>query len=642
MTKRTVSKKSNTKTKATKKRTKKTSKSAPVKAAAKPKEPSIFTPEFIQQAILFLIVAASLILTTAHYLQLDDVTNEYIVQNKKFLIPLQWILYLSLTVILFRYALRAIKNAAFNKLDWIVLGASFVLGILFYTVILHPGISDNGDNASYMINAKSLIERGGAFRLYEPAERPDLLASLGLPIMLAPIYAIWGMDLFKMKILVWLMGISLFPLLFHVFKMLTPKMVAAILTIVVFMHPVLFSSASYVMTETPFMFWALMSTVAVMKYQRAEGVRFLWLMLAFLSMMMLYLTRSVGIGAFAAAGAYLFFSMPLKRYFQERNWKHIVSDMAFKKFLFLAGPLFLGAAAYLIYGASRGGSQLIVFGVIDVWDNFWKSGTMTWWILSQISVFDNSIRWLNFARDVDYEALNFKWIALNLLIIFGFGRSLWKKEFVAFLVLFVLLMLYMFNPATNALMATTRYLMILTPFYIYFLYISIKFLTEWIFVKFKRSQLAPYGLVLSLSMLFYIFFTSMSGNSFFITTTKMETTHMPTLQSFFQAAGWCRDNLPPEAIIASRKPRLFYLFSGLKGIGTTHSAQVYDPSKDREKILGFQRQGVDYLIFDRFSSSTVKNILPLIENNPDVFEMVHITSEDLEACFVVKLDYDQL
>lgn len=641
MAKKIVSKKSNTKKSSSKKKItpRKTTAARP---KSKPSKKKSLSPTFTLNALLAILVGGGFILFLANYIQLDDIQNVFIAEHKKYLLPFQWVVNIGLLIICVRYAFRAIKGMPFDKMDWILLGTSFVLGILLYTTVLHEGISDNGDNASYIINTKSLVERGGAFRLHEVEERPDVLASLGLPIVLSPVYALWGMDLFKMKIVVWLLGIGLFPILFFIFRQVMSTMTAALLTIVIFIHPVLFSSCSYVMTETPFMFWALLSTLAVMKFGNGSKIHIGWLALSFISMMMLYLTRAVGIGAFAAAAAYLFFNMPLKQYYQERNWKKMTQDLDFKKFLFLVGPLFLGALAYLIYGASRGGSQLLVLEHTDIWDNFWKSGTMTWWILSQIPIFDNSIRWLNFAKDVDYEALNVKWVLLNLFIIIGFLKSIWQKQFMSFLVLFVLLMLYVFNPATNSVMATTRYLMVLAPFYIYFLFLGIKSSFEWVAPIVKFDRLKSYGQVFALTSLFFILFANYSGNSFFIATTNTSTTHMPTLQTFFQAAEWCKTNLPADAVVASRKPRLFYLFSGLKGTGSTTNTENYDPARDKEKIKSFQDSGVTHLIFDRFSSSTMKNILPLIENNPNVFEMVHITGEDIGASFVVKLHYDMM
>ena len=577
-----------------------------------------------------------------NYVQLDDNTNEFIESEQRYLHPVQWILYLGFSFLAIWYAIKAFRKKVFEKLDWILLGAGFLFGIILYTLILNGGLSDNGDNASYIINAKSLVERGAAIKLHLPKERPDALASLGLPLMLSPVYAIWGMDIFKMKFVIYLMAIGLFPILFYMFRIITSDPVAALLTIVVFTHPVLFSSSSYIMTETPFMFWLGLSTLSIMKYNHTEKLSIPWLVLSLLSLGMLYFTRAIGAGAFIAAAIYLIIHMPLVETIKNSSYKSLFRTVSFKKFAAWIAPVVVIGIVYFGYKLITGGpSQLNIFrhiDKIDIWDNFWKSYTMTWWVLSQIDFADNTIRWLNFMPGADKLPLNFMWITLNLVMIFGFLYSLWKKHYMALASLFILLLLFIFNPATNAAMAMTRYLMVLVPFYIFFLYIGIRGIATILSNHVSLKGVESFGKVLAMSSLFFILFSNFSGNSFFIGITNNGYTHIPTLEGYFEAAKWCKSNTPEDAIIASRKPRLFYLYSERKGVGTTDITESYDASKDQEKINKWREDGVDYLIYDRFSTKSRENILPLLENNAQNFQLVY-QSPGPYVTFVVKLKY---
>jgi len=92
------------------------------------------------------------------------------------------------------------------------------------------------------------------------------------------------------------------------------------------------------------------------------------------------------------------------------------------------------------------------------------------------------------------------------------------------------------------------------------------------------------------------------------------------------------------------EPRLFYIFSNLKGVGTTDYGEEYSKENEIEKIKVFKTTGVTHLILDRFSTSSKENIVPLLTNNPQVFQLLHTIKLDGPGgtCNIVTVNYNTL
>lgn len=91
----------------------------------------------------------------------------------------------------------------------------------------------------------------------------------------------------------------------------------------------------------------------------------------------------------------------------------------------------------------------------------------------------------------------------------------------------------------------------------------------------------------------------------------------PALASFLAAARWARTGTPPDAVIANRKPRLFYLVSGRRG-------DVYRFTKDPDFLLaGLDAMRARYVVVDALSGTTELYLLPAIRSHADRFGVVY-------------------
>lgn len=103
----------------------------------------------------------------------------------------------------------------------------------------------------------------------------------------------------------------------------------------------------------------------------------------------------------------------------------------------------------------------------------------------------------------------------------------------------------------------------------------------------------------------------------------------PPWRAFVQTAEWVRANTPEDAIVVSRKPRLFYYFGRRRG-------DVYPFTSDENAIFSFLDDiGADYVSVAPLSATTYRYLVPVINNHPDRFEIVHQVGEGSSAAYVL-------
>ncbi|MXW68367.1 MAG: hypothetical protein F4Z72_15385 [Gemmatimonadales bacterium] len=91
----------------------------------------------------------------------------------------------------------------------------------------------------------------------------------------------------------------------------------------------------------------------------------------------------------------------------------------------------------------------------------------------------------------------------------------------------------------------------------------------------------------------------------------------PQWASLYAAAIWARENTQPDAIIANRKPRLFYWYSRRRG-------DAYPLSSDPDVVLGgLEEMGADYVVVDQVSGTTGRYLVPAIQAYQTRFELVY-------------------
>ena len=89
------------------------------------------------------------------------------------------------------------------------------------------------------------------------------------------------------------------------------------------------------------------------------------------------------------------------------------------------------------------------------------------------------------------------------------------------------------------------------------------------------------------------------------------------MEDYQELAAWFKDQVAAESIVMSRKPSLFYLWTGHKGALFPFTAD----SRRIQRVIC--DRGVDYIVQDAFSPVTERFLVPMLAKNGGAFARVY-------------------
>ncbi|MCB0665698.1 MAG: glycosyltransferase family 39 protein [Saprospiraceae bacterium] len=546
-----------------------------------------------------------------------------IVQSIKWFQPFQYALFTLLTLGFGYFGWRYLENAqVMTGTDRVIFVGVSVLILAIYISAFTKEVSLNGDNAEYMIITKSLVEKGKVVRLETPSETPNSLASVGLPLLLAPIYKLWGFDIVKMKVLVMLMGFSIFFLLYQLFERKLGFALATMLATVGVTSPYIVGNARDVMTETPFLFWSVVSMLAIYKYHESKYFNWKYFLFVFLATMMTYLTRAVGAGLFAALVLFLISQVSWSKLYTSEKRKELFRSIEFRKLLYIMIPVFVGGVLWQISQHNAGVSQASLLLDSNLPQQVEYNTQSAVGVIPQMLFRAETFRFQNFYSSAKLVPLDFKFTIVLIVLFLGILNGLRQKNLMAFYIL-ITTAIVLLASVTPQQMVIIRYLSVLIPFFIYFVFFGTNQVLRYFF---RKVQIADRGSwlikVLSLLVLSQVFLVNLQGHS--VNMTLSSVGNGPGYQDFVDVARWASNNLPEDAYVVSVKPRLFYVLSGKKGTRLSTIEEEYSQEYEKEKLDLFKKLGITHVVLDGVSGATRENIFPIVQNNPDMFQTLYI------------------
>jgi len=595
----------------------------------------------IKSILFFAVLAISFILYLKNLYGFQELTNLYIKRQASWVLNIQPFIALLVYGVFGYFGFLYVSGKSTGKMTKVIMGAGLLLVIALHALAFNAGFEDVDDNASYMITAKSLVEHGAPYYLYmapDPlhpdALRVDTEGALGLPIMLIPVYLIWGMNFKIMELLIFLMMIGSVVMCYLLFKKFTDKILALLITVIFATHPYIVAFSSIIMTEIPYLFWSLLAIYLVIKYHSATKFNIWYLLAAVVAVTMTYLTRAVGIGLVVAVVLYTFARSNMWVYLKKKSFGFI-KDPKFLRFVIISAVLFVVVMCYQFWARSLGGaSQAEILAKLDIAKLFKQNINAAWQVFAQNIFSGGIIRW----EVKQIEPVGFLWIIVSLITFLGMAISLIKRELVAISTILVALVLMAGNVAQQPIVLS-RYLIIFTPFLIYFFYTGI----QWPLDQLNKN--GYWGRVFGTLALATILSSSFTGNAYTIQKSHTGELYNPGYAAFLECAAWAKDNLPKDAIVASRKERIFYIFSDMKGFKHARSTELQNVKTEadftaykKKKLDEFARNKTKYVIIDTFNSSTMNFIAPIIQENPDKFKLIKtIGDEKRGPCYVFEI-----
>ncbi|MDF1515115.1 MAG: glycosyltransferase family 39 protein [Anaerolineae bacterium] len=177
---------------------------------------------------------------------------------------------------------------------------AYILPVLLFAVIGYgAGLTDNlfpgGDNARYLILAKSLLTGNGYRNIGTLTAPYHTLAPPGFPLLLTLVISVFGMQIILAKLIVGSFGLIAIGLVYALFKRNYSPFYATSIAALYGTAPVVLMYARRVYSDIPFMVFSLLSLLAVKHYATEESLFNKWLLLAALALAAAFYLRPIAL-----------------------------------------------------------------------------------------------------------------------------------------------------------------------------------------------------------------------------------------------------------------------------------------------------------------------------------------------------------
>jgi hypothetical protein len=474
-----------------------------------------------------------------------------------------------------------IKESVSKPSDALLVSLLMVLIGVFYVTTLGPGHNWGGDFSQYILHARNIAlsrpyDQTGYIQCpYDPSLGPSVYPP-GFPILLSPVYSIFGLSFaaFKIEVIIFLL-LSLTILWFSFRDGLSRGYRIALLGLFAF-SPWMISFKENVLSDIPFLFFIYLSFAYISRLYKRGDFRFGSGALLIVLILFSSLVRTPGM--------LLIFAFLTHDVYQNKSLSRFSILFASSSItLVLASRLlFPGEATYLAQ-MDHWSPHIILDNLIDYAKElslFWPKITPSPY--STIPVF--------------LLASSF---ALWGLVLAIKGHRLSVAEF--FLISYLALILIW--PSRQGM----RFLLPFIPLYLTYLLVGVDDISR--LLKAVSARAIFLGILSIVALISY-------GLGLQMTIRKLEllpdgpfTAHSTELFSYV------KEHTDPGAVFVFRKPRVLSLF-------TNRSATIYPCRDDDTSLAYFADVGVTQVIVDLEDDEDRMWLVPLVARNPAAFRKV--------------------
>lgn len=489
-------------------------------------------------------------------------------------------------------------------------GILFGVFIIAYVFIFDSKIFHGSDNANYYILAKGLSEGAGFTNFNLPVVTPANHFPPGYPFLMSIVMRLGIDSIFAMKVL---NGIFLFlssVLMYHItVRIFKNHYFALVLGVLLLMNNHLLQFSTIMMSEMPFLtFFLLFVLLFIINHEKGFNYKSPYLYAMIAALIVCIYIRSQG---FAFLGALL-----LVLVFQKKYKALIISFLI----------CFITILPWQLRSSQLGGNSYMIQIVrIDPTNpNSPELLTGDW--LERIS--DNFTRYVSKeipsavvpGIKVNYDVLGngerspapfFHWI-LGVLVITLTLFGIWSLK------LYRWFFLLLFGSSFSILLLWppgwygVRFFLPLIPFTVLFCLYGIYKLIEY-FSKTEPTLKESNKLaVKSIAVCFFQISPMIALHN------SAKVPYPTNWTNYFAVGEWTVINLPENAVISTRKPALFYLYSKHKTIRFGYSADK------NEALKWLDDHKITHVVVDQLGfKQTTFFLLPLVQSEIDKFKMIY-------------------
>ncbi|MEX0907729.1 MAG: hypothetical protein WD054_05315, partial [Gemmatimonadota bacterium] len=481
-----------------------------------------------------------------------------------------------------------------------------VLALLTFEPQPHTG----GDNAAYISLARSLLERGAYVELWDPAQRPHTKYPPVFPGILAIALAAGLKPFVQLKLVVLAFSATAVAFSFLWIRARARPMLALGIGLLLAVAPGVLREGRWILSDVPF--WCF-TMIALWAFQNTRPDEWKHFAIAAVAVLLAYFTRSAGLPLALAGLGWLAW---------RRHWR---------QFAVLAVLILVPAALWWLRGRAFGPAGYVSeFWLIDPYRP--DAGTIGIGDLFA-RVFENQRKYVALHLPILIGGMQSAWLHLLGILAFGlafFGWALrvWRRrgtasdgmERIGVAELFMPLYLGLIF-VWPAVWSGERFLLPVLPLLLFYAgdlmsRLFRRFATRHAFVAGAATvllilMLATPGLARGLEV----------GRA--CTALYRAGDRYPCLggahwDDFFALAEWTRTALPPDAVVLSRKPRLYYVLSGRRGV-------IYPSSSDPGRFFETVRQtGARYVVYDALGGLSETYLRPVVAGRPESFCLIRV------------------
>lgn len=479
-------------------------------------------------------------------------------------------------------------------------GILTVVFVAIYVYIFDVKLDLGGDNANYLILGHSISTGHGYTDLHVVGHPPANHFPPGYPAVLA-FFMLFSENFTFLKIINGLFLLGTTWLMFLLLqKFVSDKRLALTASVLMLFNLHLLTYSTILMSEVPYLFFSTLAVYLFVGlhedpqfYKRPSFYAFI--ALAVFS----YHIRTAGIALIAGIGLYLLL---------KKNWKFLLS--------FIVGFVAL-SLPWLLRGKAIGGNsylhQLIQVNPYRPEDGI--MGVQDWGVRFMANVsryvgkeFPSAIFPMNIP---DYKGdTPMSMYVLGFVIIATMIFGLIKLEKYRLLLIgyiagsFAILLLW------PQVWFGTRFVLPLIPFILFLLIAGV-----WNLLGMINKQMG-----LKISPFILLAFCLIFIGDLKALHEKSKAKIVQKYQNYFDAGEYVRNNTPENAVVATRKLAMFYLYA-------RRSTTMFAKSLDYNEVLkGLDDKGVTHVVIDQLGYADVgRYLLPVVQANPEKFVVKNIT-----------------
>ncbi|MBI3333825.1 MAG: hypothetical protein HYZ93_07035 [Candidatus Omnitrophica bacterium] len=447
-----------------------------------------------------------------------------------------------------------------------------------------------GDNAAYILLAKSLVTGQGYRSIWQPGAPPHTAYPFGFPLILAPIVALRGTHAY-LAMHGMVIGWALLALILWIrwVRAETTAGIAWAGAVCLVTTPLWLASTQQILSEFPYLAFSLLALLCAQKLQRGTvpglilAPGFVGLCLALLAA---YFTRTVGITLIATAAASLFWADR-----RDRGKAAAIRRLALLAACLL--PPILAWTARDLW-ATRGPvthyARLFLWADPYAWDRGPLSGaTLLHRIGGNLSYYVAAL-----GREMVWPTnLAGSWAApwvggaLALLMAAGFFLR-WSRRSIAERYILCYAALFLVWPYQES-----RFLLPVLPWL-------------WLYLLEGGRLVARLKIaVVTCNLAGCLWLVGLNLSGFHVE---------PVFRGFLAAHEWLRLNTPKETIVMTRKPTITALLSDRRVVWIPYTGD------DKEFLSILRDPGVDVVLDDGLFRETALYLVPAVRRHLDLFE----------------------